>query len=224
MNCPKATLVLLSAFFGFFSSPVDAQVNLKTGYNFSIFSDRELDRVISDFNLSQPYSSPFGKLNWLHGFEAGLRLKADLHALELTYQGSYQSIKALGVSNNLEYTDKLRFGIHAMALGYQIANRVFGFGTDLQYQLYRVKFTPGQTPDVYKNTQNMLAVKLYLMLTLKGEKGVDMAIQPYYVHPFKAYDVSPLASHLNVEPSASSERWKRFGITLLFYNGDKGNL
>ena len=224
MNCPKAIVILLLAFFGFFSSPADAQVNLKTGYNFSILSDEGIDRIIADYNQTQPFSSPFGKLHWLHGFEVGLRFKADLHAFEITYQSSYQTLKAIGVSTNQEYTDKLRFGIHAFALGYQAANRFIGLGADLQYQFYRTKFTPGQTPDVFKNTQNMLAVKMYLMLTLQGQKGVDMALQPYYVLPFQNYNLDPLAAYLHVEPSSSSERWNRFGITLLFYNGDKGKL
>lgn len=218
---PKATLFLLSAFFGFFSSPADAQVNLKTGYNFSILSDPGVDQIIRSYNDLIGYSSGFGNLRWMHGFEAGLRFKSGFNALEFSYQGGYQSLKAEGKNGDVIYTDKLRFAIHSLAVGYQASDRLWGLGTDLQYQFYKTKFTAGLPVEDFKNWQSMLALKFYLMLTLKGRKGVDMALQPYYVLPFKEYDPDPLAQYLNVEPITSHDRWHRFGISLLFYNGAK---
>jgi len=218
---PKATLFLLSAFFGFVSSPADAQVNLKTGYNFSILSDPGIDKIISSYNDLTGYSSGFRSLRWLHGFVAGLRFKSGFNAVELTYQGGYQALKAEGKNGVESYTDKLRFAIHSLAFGYQVSDRVWGLGADLQYQLYKTKFTAGLPVEDFTNWQRMFALKFYLMLTLKGRKGVDMALQPYYVLPFKEYDPDPLAQYLNVEPAASHDRWNRFGLTLLFYNGTK---
>jgi len=208
-------------FIGLFFSPANAQVNLKTGYNFSILSIPGVDQIVASYNETQPYSSPFKKLSWLHGLEAGLRYKADLHAVELTYQAAYQTLKATGKPSGQEYTDKMKFAIHSLGIGYQVSDRVFGAGTDIQYQFYKVKFTPGQNENVFRNDQNMLALKFYFMLVLKGDKGVDMSIQPYYILPFESYDLSPTAQYLQVELAETQDRWRRFGLSLLFYNGEK---
>lgn len=218
---PKATVLVLVVYFGFFSSPADAQVNLKLGYNFSILSVPGVDQLTTSYNLRKNYTSGFGNLNWLHGLETGLRYKSDLHAIEFTYQGSFKTLKATGSNGTENFTDKLRFAVHSLALGYQVSDRKFGAGTDIQYQFYKTRFTPSQVNDEYRNVQTMLAMKLYLMLTLTGDNGVDMAIQPYYVLPFNTYDTGPLAQYLQLEPSARQNRWKRFGFTVLFYNGEK---
>ena len=221
MNHPKTTIFLLAVFIGLFNSPANAQVNLKTGYNISILSIPGVDRMVASYNETQPYSSPFKKLSWLHGLEAGLRYKADLHAVELTYQAAYQTLKATGNITGQEYTDKMKFAIHNLAIGYQVADRAFGAGTDLQYQFYRVKFTPGLNENVFRNDQNMLALKFYFMIILKGGKGVDMSIQPYFILPFESVDLSPTAQYLQVELTETQARWKRFGLSVLFYNGEK---
>jgi len=221
MYYPKATPFVLVVFFGFFSLPADAQANLKLGYNFSFLSVPAVDQITTSYNQRQNYSSGFGSLKWLHGLETGLRYKNDLNAIEFTYQGSFKTLKATGSNGTEDSTDKLRFAVHSLALGYQVSDRKFGAGTDLQYQFYKTKFTPDHTAEDFRNVQNMFAVKLYLMLTLTGENGVDMAIQPYYILPFKTYNTDPLAQYLQVETSASQDRWKRIGFTLLFYNGEK---
>ncbi len=84
-----------------------------------------------------------------------------------------------------------------------------------------MKFLPEQSGEDYKNIQNMFALKFYFMFTFKGRQGVDMALQPYYILPFNEYDARPLAQQLHVEPSPANDRWKRFGLTILFYNGEK---
>ncbi len=222
MRCRKAISILLLAFFGCFSSPSDAQINLKTGYNFSILSNPGLNDAISFFNTSQGYTTPFQRINWMHGIEGGIRFKSGLHGFELTYQGAYKGTKATGQNGDITYTDRLKFATHSLAGGYQVSDRLFGIGTDLQYQLYKTKLTPGQSGAPFKNGQNMFALKFYVMLTLKGGKGVDMAIQPYYVHPFKDYNLQPLKDYFSVEPfSPPNERWNRLGLTILFYNGEK---
>jgi hypothetical protein len=213
---------LFLALFGFFSSPAYAQVNLKTGYNFSVLSGTGLDRTISDMNQAQTYQSSFSNLRWMHGIETGLRLKTGIHAFELTYQGAYQVLTAKGTSSTGEnYADKIKFAVHSTALGYQISEGIFGMGTDLQYQWYRFKYEPGQSQAVYKNVQRMLGFKFYLMFTLKGDKSVDMALQPYMVLPVKDYQLDPVNHILGLEETHERDKWIRYGITILFYNGEK---
>lgn len=221
MNYPTATLLALVVYFGFFSSPAEAQVNLKLGYNFSLLSAPGADQIINSYNQQQNYSSGFRHPNWLHGLESGIRFKSDLHALELTYQGSFKTLKATGSDGTDDFTDKMRFAVHSLAVGYQVSDRKFGAGTDLQYQFYKTKFTSALINEDFTDNQNMFAVKFYFMITLTGKNGVDMAIQPYYVLPFGTYDTDPLAQYLQVEPSARHDRWDRFGFTVLFYNGVK---
>ncbi len=217
---PKAIPILLWAFFGCFSSPAYAQVNLKTGYNFSILSTDGLDELIASINDSRSYEDPFSSIKWLHGLEAGLRWKGGPSALEITYQASYKSTKASGLNGTEPYDDVFKLFLHSAAIGYQYADGLFGFGTDVQYQYYRTKFTSGLDARTFLYEQKMPALKFYLMLTLRGGKGVDMAVQPYYVLPFKEYDLETLAQDLQAEAS-SNRKLSRFGVTILFYNGKK---
>lgn len=214
---------LLAAFFGCFSLPGNAQFNLKTGYNISYISTPGLNDVISTYNASQTYNKSFPHLTWMHGIEAGLRYKFGAGAFEVTYQGAFQQLRAEddipGTKDT--YSDRIKFGIHSAALGYQVAGQVFGFGTDLQYQWYRTKVIYGLTDESQREIQNMFALKVYLMATLKGNKGVDIALQPYWVSPFDEYDLSPLNHFLGQEGDPGSEKWTRFGLTILFYNGEK---
>lgn len=221
MSCLKAIPILLWVFFGCFYSPADAQINLKTGYNISFLSNSSLDQVIGMNNINRSYTKGFGRLRWMHGFEGGARFKTGMHSLEVTYQGAYQALKATGQTPDGPYTDKLRFSIHSGALGYQVTDERWGAGIDLQYQFYKVKVTPEVIGIPFRNVQNMPGLKFYLMFTLQGDKGVDMALQPYYVLPFKEYDLSPLAGYFNVDPQSEDDRWTRFGLTMLFYNGKK---
>lgn len=217
---------MIAAFFGFLLPPVNAQVNLKAGYNISLVSDPGLDQVIDAFSVTQQYSSPFNKLSWMHGFEAGFRFKMDVHAFELTYQNAYQPLKAKGDLNsgNGPYTDKIKLGIQTGAIGYQVTGEVFGLGTDLQYQWYISKVELDGAPEKFKHVQKMLALKFYLMFTLKGSGGIDAALQPYFVLPFDTYDLDPLSLYLNQAEGPSGKKWIRFGLSVLFYNGNKGRV
>lgn len=221
MQYIKARLFLLVVFFGLLSLPGLAQVNLKTGYNISLISTQELDPVIETFNNVRGYSSGFQSLDWLHGFQAGIRYKANEHGIELYYQGAYQTLKAEGDLAGESFTDKLRFAVHAIGFGYQASNSVFGAGTNLQYQLYKTKFIPEEGVGTFKDTQSMWALKFYLMLILNGNNSVDLSLQPFYVLPFGSYDLDPLARFAGTESHSNSDRWKRFGISVVFYNGGK---
>ncbi|MDQ3017522.1 MAG: hypothetical protein M3R25_12475 [Bacteroidota bacterium] len=221
MFCPKAIPYLLLAFFGCFSPPADAQVNLKTGYNFSVPTADGLNHVISTWNSTQLYSTPFKLIKWLHGFEAGIRFRTGIHSFELTYQGAYQSVKAEGQVNDEAYVDKIKVAVHSGAIGYQLSDGLFGIGADLQYQFYKDKFENGSTGEKFKDVQKMTGLKGYLQFTFEGGQGVDMVLQPYMILPFKDFDAQPLARYLQVENDREKEKWIRYGISILFYNGQK---
>lgn len=214
---------MLATLLGLFHSSISAQINIKAGYNFSLVSDPGLDQVIGTFSATQDYTKSFEKLSWMHGFEGGLRLKSDVHALELTYQGDYRRLKAEGqlVGAPDPYTDKINLAIHSGGIGYQVAGDVFGVGTDFQYQWYITKVTLANEVDVFKDVQTMMALKFYLMFTLKGSNGIDAALQPYYVLPFETYDIDPISQYLNQQDGPEVRKWDHFGLTILFYNGGK---
>jgi hypothetical protein len=221
MDCRRATSVLLLAFFGCVSSPAFAQVNLKTGYNISMISTPGVNELIDAFNETQTYKSSFSNLSWMHGFEMGLRFKGGIHALELTYQGGYQILKAEENVAGTDYTDRLRFSIHSGAIGYQVGDGAFGVGTDVQYQWYKSKYEDESANSSWKVNQEMVAFKFYLMFVLQGANNIDFAIQPYMVLPTKYYDPEPLADILGIEENFQQDKFIRYGITLLFYNGQK---
>ena len=223
MNRPQAILALLAALIGYFSSPTNAQVNLKSGYNISFLSTPGLNQVISDINASRPYQDPFPSLSWLHGFELGIRFKSESNAFELSYQGAYQNTKAKGDFNggSEPFTDKLRFQTHSMGAGYQLCGDRAGIGAEFLYQWYitKAEWSPG--PAKFKDVQNMTATRVYFMVIFPGIHGVDFVVEPYYLLPFDDYDPSPLAQFAELSGPYGQDNWSRFGISLLFYNGEK---
>lgn len=221
MQYIKAKYLLLVVFFGLLSSPGLAQVNLKTGYNISLISLQDLEPVIENFNTLRGYTSGFPSLNWMHGFQAGMRYKANEHGIELYYQGAYQTLKAEGTNAGENFTDKFRFAVHAIGLGYQASSRVFGAGTNLQYQFYKSKFIPETGGSPFRDVQQMWAFKFYLMFMLQGNNSVDLSLQPFFILPLSSYDLDPLARFTGSDLSSNDDRWKRFGISLVFYNGAK---
>ncbi len=222
MNHPKRRITLIVLVFTVVSPLyISSQVNLKTGYNISLLADTGLDGLMHEFNLTQGYSQPFRQLRWLHGIEAGLRTKRGLHAFEFTYQSAYQRMRAGGVTSGAEerFTDKINFGVQSAAAGYQVAGDRFGAGVDFVFQWYRTKAILASVSREWRDVQNHTALRWSLLLTFPGSSGVDMAVQPYWVMPFDSYDLLPLRDFLVPESNYQTDRWYRFGLTVMFYNG-----
>jgi hypothetical protein len=220
MSHVKTVFFLCAAFFGFTSSPVNAQLCLKTGYNISLLTDPGFNEVVSLFSSTQPYKKPFPKLTWMHGFETGLRYKVEEQAMELNYQVVFQKLKAKVDSTETlpAYTDKILLSVQSLGLAYQYTSGVMGFGTELQYQWYTTKTDLAQVTPPFRQVQDMLALKLYLMITLSGGGPIDASLQPYFLFPFGKYDLDPLSYYLNQEAGPAEKKWTRFGISVLFYN------
>jgi hypothetical protein len=223
MNRKKTIFFFVSAFLAFFSSPANAQVNLKAGYNISFLSDQGMNEVIETFENQQDYTSSFDKFSWLHGFETGLRYKTGVSAFELTYQNGYQPLRAKGELNGgtMPYTDRIKISVQSAGIGYYASGEVFGMGADLQYQWYRTKVELAEPVNNFKDIQEMWGMKFYCVLTLQGSGGIDAALQPYFILPFDTYDHDPLSLFLNQVPGPAPKKWTRFGLTFLFYNGQK---
>ena len=223
MNLPKAIVWLLAVFFGL-SSPVNAQLNLKTGYSISFLQDASVDHIIQAYSQGKTYSKNFKDLTWLHGFEAGLRWKTGVHALELTYLGGYQRLRATATnpSGGEDLTDKLKFNVHSAGIAYQISRDFIGAGFEMQRQWY-ITGAEVKQPDLnFKHTQAMWAKQVYLMFNFEGSGSVSMTIKPYYIFPSEAYDCLPLRDFLETNGSdLELNKWNRFGVTLLFYNGQQ---
>jgi len=221
MTSPKAIAGLLAVFFGLFSSPINAQINLKTGYSFSLVTDPVVNEIIDQYNQSHNYTKELKNLKWMHGFEAGLRYKSGPHAFELSYMGAYRHLRGYFANPNggNDIYDKIGFEVHAGGLGYQLSDGFFGIGADLQYQWYITKgelILPYRT---FKEVQTMWATKIYMMFILEGSSNVHFVLEPYYVIPSGTYDSRPLQQFLETNVSQDQHKWDRWGITLLFYNG-----
>jgi hypothetical protein len=223
MNRKKSLVFFVVAFIGLLAPPINAQVNLKAGYNISFLSDPGMNEIIQTFEDQQDYKTGYDKFSWLHGFETGLRVKTGASAFELTYQNGYQQLKAKGELNGgtMPYTEKIKISIQSAGFGYYATGEVFGMGADLQYQWYRTKVELAEPVLEFKHIQEMWGMRFYCVLTLKGSGSIDAAIQPYYILPFGKYDHDPLSLFLNQETGPAAKKWNRFGLTFLFYNGDK---
>lgn len=220
--CLKVSVFSLLVAIGSLSGNLIAQVNIKAGYNFSVLTDPGLNQVISTFNNSQQYSRSFRQVNWLHGFEGGLRFKSDIHAFELSYQSAYQAMSAEGhlLPELDSLTDKINISVNTLAAGYQVSSGLIGGGMDVLYQFYnsRVRLSG---KDQFKDRQEMWGMKFYLMFTLEGSGYIDAAIQPYFVLPLDTYNNDPVSQYLNQEAGPPADKWTRIGISIIFYNGNK---
>ena len=223
MNHPRAILVLLAVFFGTISSPVNAQINLKSGYSLSFLHDDAVDYAIDRANALKTYGKEFHDLRWVHGFEAGLRFKAGIHALEVSYLGGYQRLRATftNPAGGDDLTDKIKFDVHGASIGYQLSRDFFGAGFDLQYQWYVTRGELKSPDRGFKDSQGILAKQVYIMLILEGAGSSSMAIKPYYILPNKAYDATELNQFFGVKDGPEKDKWNRFGISIMFYNGAK---
>jgi len=223
MNRKKTLVFFVATFIVFLAPLIKAQVNLKAGYNISFLSDPGMNEVIQTFEDQQDYTSGYDKLSWLHGFETGVRIKSGVSAIELTYQNGYQQLKAKGELNggSMPYVEKIKISIQSAGFGYYASGELIGLGADIQYQWYRTKVELAEPDLEFKDIQEMWGMKIYGVLTLRGSGGIDAALQPYFILPFGKYDHDPLSLFLNQEAGPEAKKWNRFGLTFLFYNGDK---
>ncbi len=221
MSCPKAILPLLTVFFGLLSVSLNAQINIKAGYSFSLVHDEAIDQLIDEVNQAGAYDRDFKNFRWMHGFDVGLRFKSGPHALEISYLGGYRHL--LANTNNpaggSDLIDKLIFDTESFGLGYQLSDGYFGIGAELQYQWYYTKARLTLPDRSFKDVQEMWATKLYLMLILEGSGSVTAVIEPYCILPTTGYNAQPLQEYMETTIHPSNNRWTRFGLSFLFYNG-----
>lgn len=218
----RAILWLLPVFFGFLSSPVNAQINLKTGYQFSISPMAPMYEAASAF-AKPDHTKAFRKANWLHGFDAGIRFKGDIHAFEISWQGARQVFTAQGTvpPDQTSFQDKIIFSANALCLGYQISSNGFGIGAEIQYQWYRSKASLENPDRTFSHTQTMPGYSFYTLLILQGQGSIDFALKPFITFPGKTTDLSPLITFSESNAQVKRNKWTRFGISLIFYNGGK---
>jgi hypothetical protein len=115
--------------------------------------------------------------------------------------------------------DKLIFDTESFGLGYQLSDDHFGLGAELQYQFYYTKAKLTLPEMNFKDVQKIWATKLYLMLILEGSGSVTAVIEPYYILPTKGYNAQPIQEFMEVSLQPSQNKWTRFGLSFLFYNG-----
>lgn len=221
MGSLKKGALALVVMIGVLSPAIHAQINLKTGYHVNYLNDPGLDILVDEINQVKAYSDKVPQLWWMHGIEAGLRLKTDIHAFEITYQAAYQSLKGRGPSpdGNGNYRDLYRFGIHSAGIGYQISGPKFGMGVDYLFQWYRTKVNLASTDIDFVNVQDMKGVNVYALFYFSGSQGVDMALRPFVVLPLDTRDHDPLRTYLGLQGQEEKYKWNRFGVSVMFYNG-----
>jgi|GEM_PF-1241750 len=221
MTFHKAVTCLLVLFFGILSLPIIGQINIKAGYSFSLVHDDAIDQLVDEVNQANDYEHNLKNLRWMHGFDVGLRFKSGPHALELSYLGGYRHL--LGTNPNpgggSDIKDKLIFDTESFGLGYQLSDNHFGMGAELQYQFYYTKAKLTLPDQSFKDIQKMWATKLYLMVILEGSGSVTAVIEPYYILPTKGYDPQPLQHFMETTINPTNNKWTRFGLSFLFYNG-----
>ena len=199
---------------------VNAQINVKVGYKIASPTFTEVDGLLSKYEPAEGETTKnFGGLSLMHGIELGLRYSFSNTSIEVgwgsvtTDKTSLSYVASADRFNSIKYN----FGLSGFSLGLDNYFGSFGIGSAIS----RTKL------DIQREvTNNELKVvgssatllKVHLIWKIQESDQVSLVLKPYYEFGLSDYDLTPLASDLNISDNIS-ETPALFGVSLVFYNG-----
>jgi len=208
---------------------LNAQINIKIGYNAGFASADVNNNILEEFNeikrgeLSDSLSIPFKGLNFMHGLDLGIRFKfTKSSAFELGWQNLSRSREAVGEINEVSlFQQELFYSFNQFYASYQSNFNGYGMGVGLGYNTVKIQDRIASSD--FKETvirEGQLFAKINLSFYFKSSSSVSFAIQPYYQFSLADINLQPLQSELGLTQSNdSNESFNIFGISFVFYNG-----
>ncbi|MCB0659922.1 MAG: hypothetical protein KDC04_03240 [Saprospiraceae bacterium] len=216
-----------------FSTPIQAQVNLKVGYIGAKVSAENSNAIINAFNqkLVDEEANVHDNLNnikFMNGLEIGLRYRLHRVGFELSWSSmSSKSDVYATLPNNQLFQDKWFYSLTEYSVGIENYLGKFGYGASIGYRTYRIKTDiPGvQRKKSLINSESGLASKFYLLFQYPGQK-VGIAFKPYVQVPLTGLNISKFDQALQEQiienyqaPVNLEDDITLFGISILLYNG-----
>ncbi len=224
MICKRIFLkaVFISVLTLFEMAGLDAQINVKIGYNIGFPQLSVNDEILRNYiPVDSELVQPFGSIGFMHGIQLGLRQRWGSFALEVGWENMSRDKMSLSY-NAVEDSFKDRQYNYAFnGFNFGLDNYIgrFGIGSTFLAQKMSINRVVGNN-DLKLISEQQIALRLQFIWQVQQSDFVSLVVKPYYQFALKGYDMTALATDLNVSGLANlSETPKVFGIALVFYNG-----
>ena len=207
-----------------FAHTLEAQLNVKIGYDLSVLDPTANNAIIARNNEKETYQSEFSSLSLFNGLQTGIRYKFDVVALEFTYGMKIKGLRAegtnLGSGQNIE--NRLGYAFQRFSGGLESLFGTFGLGATIDYNIQGIKSTFEGEGSSGKLKNNSWGNTVFLSLNFEGSGNTSLSIKPFAQFFWSDWDLSTFDAQINGEAQlgiTQNERFTNFGISLIFYNG-----
>ena len=208
------------------SGSLSAQFNIAVGYSLGYTPADEINRLVSDFNVTfneNYFGDEMPELHYLHGINVGLRWKYDLVSLELNWERMNRTREALGeTALDQVFRKTIYYNINNYTAGLESNFGNFGLGLAIGLRNFEIKEEIGSTNKrrSFLDDQQYF-LKPTLSVNLAGGENVGLTIKPYLQIPLNTIGLDPLSDELDLDPTGSEEPLWMGGISFIFYNGSQ---
>lgn len=203
------------------SSTLFGQFGIKVGYAGTFFEAEQTRQIINEFNILNPrLESKLKPMYFTNGVNLGARYQLSRNtALNLDWVGTFDFKTAEGLTNKgVESTMQLNTGVHSIKAGMDFFFGPVGLGGSLDFQLMNMRLTVDDVVNKLINTHRF-AYTLYGELNFLSNNSITGSIRPFIQLPLANFDVSPLATALDVSDLDTQDAFWSWGVTVIFING-----
>ena len=192
-------LIPLLLLLGFVTN-LNAQLNLKVGYEMIFFEPEGTKAIIDAYNSQSPWlDDKFESIKYLHGFHTGLRFQAKPLAWEASYSKRFRVSRATGDDPDfgIETTRKIAYDVELVSLAQEIQIGNFGFGASIDYNWINV-LTEVEDEDNtrFEVKDNSWSSQFHFVFHIPKAGFTSLSIQPYVQIYWSEFDVSALGSRV----------------------------
>ena len=207
------------------STSLNAQLNLKVGYEMIFFKPEGTKAIIDAFNSQSPWlDEKFDAIKYLHGFHTGLRYQAKPLAWEASYSKRFRVSKATGDDPDfgLGTTRKISYNVELISFAQEIQIGNFGLGASLDYNWVNVSTEiVDEDNTLLEIKDNSFSSQFHIVFHVPKAGFTSLSIQPYVQIYWSEFDVSALGRELNVDVgNNTNDNLSQFGVKFILYNGE----
>lgn len=219
-------LSLMIFFFLMGMSNINAQFNIKVGFNLGYTQLEKTDAIFKTYAENNPeIVTPYSNVRFLNGLAFGGRYMMGNFGLDLEFANKASTIKAEGIPDgnggfsNSEW--KVSMTDYSIGLENYISN--FSYGATIGYQKLTYKTdVPNSSSKEKIYSENQLASKFFISIESPSDM-VSFAIRPYVSVPWDVFNIDAVDKQLNVSSTSPSsdfdEKSMVFGVSFFIYNG-----
>jgi len=215
----------LSVFSFLLCLQLNAQLNLKVGYNLSFAQAQELDDVLSKFNEDNPWlDKRFKSFNIVNGLLLGFRYRLSSTAISVNIYNRFKTTEASGTdpATNTAFFRKLSLKSRGVSFGIEQFIGMISLGATLDRDRFILEGKSVSDGDFI----GLIDVAdwsnhFYIGINTPRSSGLALSIRPFIHIPWASFKVDPLEGNLGATVSGKESRFLNFGVQVIFLNGGK---